>query len=77
MADITMCRSYDCPHAKQCHRATATPDEFWQSYFITEPFEEEDGKTVCDYYWGVNGEKVWSKEKQEEIAEYKSKQNKT
>lgn len=32
MPDIAMCQNNVCPHAKNCYRYMAKPDEYWQSY---------------------------------------------
>lgn len=65
MADIAMCRPIICPHKEDCYRYTAEASENWQSYFGKPPINEvEEGK--CDYYWGKNGEKVWTKKKIDE-----------
>lgn len=56
MPDITMCPGTDCPHKEKCYRYTATPDDLWQSYFVSSPIK--DGK--CEYYWGENGEAIWN-----------------
>lgn len=51
MPDISMCPGKDetreCPNAKICHRATATPDEFRQAYFAELPLKENG----CEYFW--------------------------
>ena len=56
MPDITMCKGTDCPQKENCYRFTATPSEYWQSYFIDPPIK--DGK--CDLYWGENAENIWN-----------------
>jgi hypothetical protein len=47
MADITMCEGTSCPLANRCYRATATPNEFRQSYFIGVPIKGNE----CDEFW--------------------------
>ena len=43
MPDISMCANKKCKKRKQCHRYTATPDEYWQAYAdFTEP---------CEHFW--------------------------
>ena len=45
MTDISLClwRS-ECPLSPRCHRATAEPSDYWQSYFAPSPGE------ACEYY---------------------------
>jgi len=46
MPDISMCKSpVNCPKQNNCHRFTAKPDRFMQSYTDFQC----DGK--CDYFW--------------------------
>jgi hypothetical protein len=45
MPDITMCVNNDCPYKDTCHRFTAVPDKFWQSY---QSFRCEKG--ICPAY---------------------------
>ena len=47
MADITMCKDNTCPKKEQCYRFTANKNEFWQSYFMASPREDEK----CNYFW--------------------------
>jgi hypothetical protein len=49
MADITMCSGKGCPKKATCYRFNATPNEWRQSYFLTEP---NDG-AVCAEYIGA------------------------
>jgi len=51
MPDITMCNGGDCPLKETCYRYKTTPDEFWQSYFVEVPYNEE--KKECDHYWKI------------------------
>ncbi len=48
MADIAMCNGIGCPVKEQCHRHTAIPNEYRQSYFVDPPLKDE-GR--CDYFW--------------------------
>ncbi len=32
MSDIAMCLNQDCPSKLKCHRYTAIPSKYWQSY---------------------------------------------
>jgi hypothetical protein len=34
MADITMCKEEACPLKMQCFRYRATPDLYWQAYYV-------------------------------------------
>lgn len=34
MADITMCKEEACPLKMQCFRYRATPDPYWQAYYV-------------------------------------------
>jgi len=67
MSDITKCNPTNCPVKEQCYRFTADSDELGQSYFVEQPGEyKPDGKFVCDHYWGKDGYKVWSEDKNKE-----------
>ena len=48
MADITMCRTEECPRKSTCHRYTAVPSEI-QSYFVDRAWEG------CGMYWKSKG----------------------
>jgi hypothetical protein len=48
MPDISMCVNGMCPSKDYCHRYTATPSEFRQSYG---GFGPEDGEDKCDMFW--------------------------
>lgn len=50
MSDITMCKSKVCPFSKDCYRKNANPGH-WQSYFATDPFDDEE--VECDYYYYI------------------------
>ncbi len=45
-----MCVGTNCPYKETCYRHTAKPSEFWQSWFMKPPIEDNK----CDYYWGEN-----------------------
>ncbi len=55
MPDISMCQGLNvstntmCPKRNTCYRFTATPSEFWQSYFTDAPFTTIRNKHQCDY----------------------------
>lgn len=49
MPDIAMCKNVLCPMCETCYRFRATPDPYYQSYFLGEV--NEDNK--CGYYWPV------------------------
>lgn len=51
MPDITMCTGVGCPLKETCYRYKAKPDEWWQSFFMTPPFE----KGKCEHYWEIRG----------------------
>lgn len=58
MADITMCNGGNCPNKLTCYRFTATPNPYWQSYFVGYPDNKiDDNKVDCAMYW-PNDEKV-------------------
>lgn len=44
-----MCKPIHCPLKDTCYRCKAEPTPMWQSYFMSEPY---DNKTkTCDYYY--------------------------
>ena len=47
--DITMCKPIHCPLKDTCHRYKAEPTPMWQSYFISEPYDNKIKK--CYYYY--------------------------
>jgi hypothetical protein len=47
MADITMCRDSECKDKITCYRYNATPNKYYQSYFLKSPREPH----ACEYYW--------------------------
>jgi len=51
MPDISMCNSDICPLKDKCHRNTARPSKFMQSYFTEAPFQIIDGETKCECFW--------------------------
>lgn len=54
MPDISMCKGKHCPLKESCHRYTAKPNEFRQSYFYEPPVNEAG---ECDLYWKTEPEK--------------------
>ena len=58
MPDITMCSGEGCIKAGECYRHTA-PEDKYQSYFGSPPFEERRGACFwrCDYFWYVKENK--------------------
>lgn len=42
MTDITMCQGHDCPLRESCYRYTAPANPFRQSYFVYEPYNDEE-----------------------------------
>lgn len=51
MADITMCKSQDCPLRDTCYRYKAKASEYLQAYFTEPPYNKETGE--CPTYWGT------------------------
>lgn len=49
MADIAKCIGVSCPLKESCYRYTATPSDYWQSYFMSIPYDND--KESCDNYW--------------------------
>ena len=47
MPDISMCKDKSCPVSKLCHRFTATPSEYRQSYVVWPKY----WKDWCKLYW--------------------------
>ena len=43
MPDICMCNGEGCPpnYREKCYRFKATPSEYWQSYFMTAPYDKK------------------------------------
>ncbi len=60
MSDITMCHGGTCEQRGNCHRFTAMPNEYSQSYFIMPP--EKDGE--CEQYWNDKGYVRYNREAQ-------------
>ena len=59
--DITMCEGKNCPLRNTCYRYLCKPDPYWQSYFMTVPY---DNKTkTCDSYWEYKQKKEHQNEK--------------
>ena len=56
MADISICTDVHCPSKDYCHRFTAIPGEFMQSYGS---FGRESDADNCDMFWknGKDSEK--------------------
>lgn len=54
MPDITMCSGEGCPLKESCHRFTAKPNEYRQSYFVDPPIKD----SKCEYYWGDTQESI-------------------
>jgi len=56
MPDITMCHGVKdetgehCPLKAWCHRFSATPDKYLQSYFVEAPFHKKE----CKHFWPVS-----------------------
>lgn len=48
MADIAKCKDFLCPSKNYCHRFTAKPSTFCQSYG---GFSREEDADNCDMFW--------------------------
>ena len=48
MSDITKCDGLNCPLKDTCYRHTATTNEYYQSWFMEIPLQENG---TCEYYW--------------------------
>lgn len=48
MADITKCKGNNCPLKEFCYRFKVE-DSTYQSYFVTEPYNED--AEDCEYFW--------------------------
>ena len=49
MPDITMCCNFNCPLKAKCYRYRAVPDDYWQSFALYKPKDNE-----CDYFWQID-----------------------
>ena len=56
MPDISMCGGKNCPLSKKCYRCTANPSEFWQSWFMEDPYNQQT--KTCDFYWEVKSKNI-------------------
>lgn len=63
-SDITKCEGYDCPLKETCYRYTVTPNEFRQSYFMTNPYNKQN--LTCEFYYGRQEIKTKGKIRKEE-----------
>lgn len=52
MADLTMCKGFNCPSKTRCYRALASPDPIAQSWAAYD--ELRDDGNVCPYFWDVS-----------------------
>ncbi len=52
--DITKCKGEGCDIKSKCHRFTAQPNFYKQSYFVESPIK--DGK--CDLFWGEQSKSI-------------------
>lgn len=69
MPDIAMCYDYEpmltgpskavrvCPKAADCHRHTARPSQYRQSWFGSLPLTSLD-PFQCDYHWPTEGNPI-------------------
>lgn len=51
MADITMCDNKICKDRFKCHRFTAKPDEYHQSYFLFFDKQIPKSNLECNQFW--------------------------
>lgn len=49
MADITKCTGKNCPLKETCYRFRSPANDMWQSYFVENPYSEEEKD--CKYYY--------------------------
>lgn len=56
--DITKCKGETCPLKDRCYRYTAKACEYYQSYFIKEPYKIKNNKFKCDYLWTDDNQSV-------------------
>ena len=61
MPDITMCDNKKCKDRLTCHRFTATPSEYYQSYFLFHEGSEPKNNNECHQYWN---NKYYAKERE-------------
>lgn len=58
MPDITKCNGEGCQIKDKCYRFTSVADSY-QSYFVTPPFQIENGEFKCEMFWGKNAEQIF------------------
>lgn len=51
MADITMCKTPNCPISHLCYRKTAVPDEFRQAYATFHLSFDNSGRVSCGHFY--------------------------
>lgn len=52
MPDITMCNNEKCELRTKCYRFLATPNQYYQSYFL---WKENTPVYDCRHFWPVEG----------------------
>ena len=66
MADISMCFGKGCKIRANCHRFTAMPGDYWQTYADFEKHYLSIFGDQCDYFWNnefYRGEREFGKAK--------------
>ena len=59
MPDISMCKNKECKFKKDCHRFTAKPSEFMQTYG---EFDCKDKEGVDTFFWKNSKPSIQTKE---------------
>ena len=49
MVDISKCHGDGCPLKKNCYRYVVKGNQYYQSYFMNDNYNNE--KKNCEYYW--------------------------
>ncbi len=60
MAEVTMCKGYDCPIKDECYRYMAIEDKIWQTWFVNDPRGipnkmDRNHPKMCAYFDKING----------------------
>jgi len=55
MPDITKCSGHNCPLKETCWRFTSPASDYYQSYFMSPPYDKE--KEECEYQWLIKPKK--------------------
>lgn len=62
--DVCMCKGQSCLRKESCYRFTATPNPYWQSYFMVPPVDVNTQE--CSHFWDTTGE-AWIDEDEDEV----------